>query len=168
MKNKTVITKDIYLECNDIVFKYYYNTLLIIYEVLLAIFVIVLFALKDYIFALIFFGVLIAVPFLLNKFLKGKSVKRIESIFTEDFNLEYEYTFNEKDFIVKICKNELTKEISYEYRNLIRVVEKSNRVYIFIHKSSAFALDKNGFSYDDKHNFRSFLKSKVTKYEVIE
>ena len=125
MKNKTIITKDIYLECNDIVFKYYYNTMLIIYEILLALFIIILVAIKDYIVAILFTGLLIAIPFLLNKVLKGKSIKRIESIFNEDFNLEYEYTFNDKDFNVLITKNEMSKEISYEYRNLVRVVEKN-------------------------------------------
>ena len=101
MKNKTVITKDIYLECNDIVFKYYYNTLLIIYEVLLAIFVIVLFALKDYIFALIFFGVLIAVPFLLNKFLKDG--KKYNSIYILN-NINYYLNLKNKNNL-KIFSN---------------------------------------------------------------
>lgn len=168
MKNKTIITKDIYLECNDIVFKYYYNTMLIIYEILLALFIIILVAIKDYIVAILFTGLLIAIPFLLNKVLKGKSIKRIESIFNEDFNLEYEYTFNDKDFNVLITKNEMSKEITYEYRNLVRVVEKNSNLYIFVNKSSAFAVDKNGFSFEDKHNFKFFIKDKKIKYEVIE
>ncbi len=168
MKNNTTITKNLYLLCNDIVFKYYYNNLLVIYEVLLAIFVVILAVIKNYIFAIIFTVVLIAIPFLFNKFLKGKTVKRIENLFNDEFNLVYEYTFNEDSFDVKIIRDEKTKEIKCEYKTLKRVVEKDNNVFIFIDKSSAFALDKNGFTFEDKHNFKSFMKGKVRKYEVID
>lgn len=167
MKNKTNITKNQFIECNEIIYKFYYSKITIIYEVLLALFIVLLVSIEKYILALVFALVLICFPILLNRLFKKKSMESIDKLFTGDYFLSYEYTFNDDYFIVNVIRNDKSKEYSYEYKNLKRIVEKDNAYYIFIEKASAFAVDKNSFSFEDKHNFKTFIKNKVKKYEVL-
>lgn len=169
MINTTYVKKEHFEESDKFIYKYNIIPLIVIYEILMALFILFLIFIHKYIFIVIFLLVMIGFPFLLNYLNRKKLKESINLLFSEENDFfTYDYDFGEECFSVKIFVNGKNKEYKYNYNQIKRIIETENRAFIFIEKTTCFVIDKSGFNDFNKKEFENFFKTRVKKYIISE
>ncbi len=167
MINTTYVKREHFKESDKFIYKYNIIPLLVIYEILMALFILFLIYVQKYIFIIIFLLVMIGFPFLMNYINQRKLKQTIDLLFSEETDFfTYDYNFESDSFSIKIFINGKNKDYKYDYTNIKRIIETENRIYIFVDKATCFVVDKSGFTYYDKEAFQKLFTGKVKKYIV--
>ena len=168
MSNTTYVKKEHFLECNKLIYKYYFTPVITGFEIAVALFVLFLIYLEKYIFMSVFVVVMICFPFLIEILSKRKIKQTINLLFKkEDDGFIYDYDFKEDSFEVKIIYKDKSKKYTFENKKVKRIIENDDAIYIFVDKETCFVVSKLGFEKYDQLTFQSYFKDKVKKYEVI-
>ena len=167
MINTTYVKKEHFLECNKLIYKYYFTPFITIYEILMALFVLFLIYLEKYIFMSVFIVIMIGFPFLIELLSRRKIKQTVDVLFKkEDDGFIYDYDFNENSFKVKIIYKDKSKEYNFKNNKVKRIIENDDSIYIFVDRETCFYVSKLGFEKYDKLTFQSYFSLKIKKYEV--
>ena len=76
----------------------------------------------------------------------------------EMIDIDYEMTFYDNYFDVVIKKGTERQESSIDYKDIYRLVRKSNIFYIYLNKNQAILLKLDSFTVEDKTDFLNLMK----------
>ena len=157
-KNKTKYSKEIYEEFLDFHQEkygtsYYIYTALIVLALLFCI--ILQFKYKNYLISIL--TMLILLIFLMWRFYHPTKVIENE-MKSKKIEKEQEFIFKFFDRYFTIYSQKLNRQI--RYWQLRKIFETEEFFYLYIDKTHALLLDKNGFEIGDSEQFRKFMKRK--------
>lgn len=166
MKNKTVLNKDFIIKGDRLIFKYYFFPLICIFEVVAAVFILFLLYLENYIVSGIFILLMIGLPILITLLVKKRTKQTIYQIFSKDRQIVYLYEFNENNIKLNVQVGNGNKEYVFNNKDLIRVVEDEQNIFLFVQKAMVYIIDKKGFDNFDKLTFKSLFFDKTKFIEL--
>lgn len=166
MKNKTKMTVAVQMALTKITTKKTRVISLIIGIVAILLGIFLYGKSKSFGVGLVILGIAIIIVFvlLLNRLMYKQIIK------TNQFNGELDnyYEFSNEGFtITTIRRKEQVGESLLKYTDIIKILENSSFIFIYISNNNAFALLKNSMTEGRVEDLISLLKTKVEKYKII-
>lgn len=167
MKNITYIHEEEHFILNKIMFKTKVLPMILIYEVLAIFFIAYGIYVKQWVLVSIFSFIALFFPivmYLIIVLRSKRSYKQYKDLYDKS---RYEFTFNEDDVVVDLYHKEVKNSHTFNYNELLMVVETKEHILLFIKNNSAYVVSISGFNNFDLTEFRSIVQTKVKKYKVI-
>lgn len=167
MNNVTIITRKEHDALNLTMFRVKVLPMILIYEILAIFFIGYGIYVSQWILVSIFSFIALSFPFIMYfvTIVRSKrSYKQYEDLYQKS---RYEFKFNEDNVEVSLYHKEAKNTGTFNYNDLIMVVERKENILLFIKNNSAYVVSVNGFTNFDRVEFRSIVEPKVKKYKII-
>lgn len=164
IKNNTLYSSELVKEFLRLYYNEKIKSIRIILNILVLIMIIRFFILDDITTSdIITFicGLLIIIELNTN-LLPSINYKRLERSKNSILNININYLFKEHNFMIKTDKEEYIN-----YKDLYKVIERTNCYYLYINKYKAFIVDKKDIKDSDIEKLTINFKNKVSTYKYI-
>ncbi len=164
IKNKTVFSKDGYIQMNKELAKKQYFLILILEIILIGVDVF-LYIQKSWLFAGVLSAFVVSYPFVIKLSMNSqlnRTFKTYGSIFN---NAVYEFTFYQDDIVTSFTSPNNSNTGSLKYTSVYNIIENNDFLFVFRAPNDCFIVEKKGFdNEEDCTKVRELLKSKGIKY----